>query len=108
MRPDEVWNQSAKSLIFIEIEKVQDPVSAVEQQNATAIDDPIQVVGQPGEFFDACHGQRVNLALKFGRQGLTSANLPIGTWWQFGTFRGAIRKSRGILVYTFSDNSTIA
>ena len=67
MRLDEVWNQSAKSLIFIEIEKVQNAVSGVEQQDATAINNPIQVVGELGQSFDACQWQGVNLTLKFSR-----------------------------------------
>jgi len=52
--PGEGQNRIAKSLIIIEIEKVEDTVSPIEQQHATAINDSLKVARQPRKFFFAC------------------------------------------------------
>ncbi len=51
--PGEGQNRIAKSLIIIEIEKVEDTVSPIEQQHATAINDSLKVARQPRKFFFA-------------------------------------------------------
>src|SRR6266550_8158795 len=108
MSPAEERTGIAKSLVIIQIEKVEDTVSSIEQQHAATIDNSRKVARQPRKFLFARYRKRINLILEFSRQRFAPANLPIRTRRQFWTFRGASRKCRGIFVHTFPNDSAIA
>ena len=95
-------------LALLEIKHVKDAAMAIEEQDATGVNDAFLIVGKFGELLFAGERQRLCLGLQVLRDCSTDSNAAIGAGRQLLPIQCSLGKLSGVLVDAVADHAAIA